>query len=203
MSGTLEDDAVAAHKAFMAELGEEASVRGFMPPMDVFRAYRDETSGQMASGGSQDEQDREITDLHQEGNAAMRRGDASGARDLYTRALETIYCSGRPRADVMHVLFGNRSAAALRLADANEAVEDARSCLASNPDYVKGWFRLASALAEKGGDSEGVTEAAEKGLQLDPGNRELSEILNSCCDYGMEGDSSSSGCKKATTTADL
>ena len=178
--GSVDDDAVAAHKAFMAELGKEASGRGYMPPMDVFRAYH-EGSGQATAGGGQgDEQDQEVSSLHQQGNAAMRQGDAAGARELYTQALETIYCSGRQRPDILHVLFGNRSAAALKLGDAVEAVEDARSCLASKQDYVKGWYRLASALAVKGGVPAGVREAAEKGIKLDPGNRELGEILKSC-----------------------
>ena len=62
--------------------------------------------------------------------------------------------------------------------DAAAAAEDARSCLSVDPGYIKGWFRLASALAALE-DKPAMREAAQKGLQLDPANRELMEILKS------------------------
>jgi len=152
----------------MADLGREAASRGYMPPMDMVQAYTSAEEGAAPVGAT-------VEALRQQGNDAMRAGDHAGARDLYTRALEAVGESGAA-CGVLHILFGNRSAASLKLADPKAALRDAEECTAASPGYVKGWFRKASALAMLGRRSA-MAEAAQQGLRLDPGNRELREIL--------------------------
>jgi stress-induced-phosphoprotein 1 len=45
-----------------------------------------------------------------------------------------------------HVYFSNRSAAYLSMGDANNALEDAISCVGLNPDFAKGYSRKGAAL---------------------------------------------------------
>lgn len=172
----LSAEQLAEHKAFMAELGKIASDQGYMPPMDVLQGFNGMGAKSPAPSGSTHAV-LDIISLHEQGNSFMRAGDHAQARNQYTQALEAVHASGQT-CDVLHILFGNRSAAALKLGDAAAAAEDARSCLSVDPGYIKGWFRLASALAALE-DKPAMREAAQKGLQLDPANRELMEILKS------------------------
>ena len=171
MEPTAED--IAAHKAFMDSLGQEASDKGYMPPMDMVKAYTDaeHPSGAAATAATA------AQDLREQGNKAMQAGEFSRALKCYTEALEVIHDSGEP-STILHILFGNRSAAFLKLDNAKCALEDAQSAVTVNPNYVKGHFRLASALAHLGEKPE-MREAARKGLSLDPTNRELREMYNS------------------------
>eukprot|EP00192_Tetraselmis_astigmatica_P014768 CAMPEP_0117668424 /NCGR_PEP_ID=MMETSP0804-20121206/11544_1 /TAXON_ID=1074897 /ORGANISM="Tetraselmis astigmatica, Strain CCMP880" /LENGTH=169 /DNA_ID=CAMNT_0005476319 /DNA_START=101 /DNA_END=610 /DNA_ORIENTATION=+ len=162
---------LAAHKAFMDSLGQEASEKGYMPPMDMVRSFTEGSTEESAAAKAK------LLDFRGQGNNAMQAGEFSRALDYYTQALETIHSSGQP-SKILHILFGNRSAALLKLEKAEDAADDARSAVAANPSYVKGYFRLASALAQLD-DKSGMRAAAQKGLDLDPANRELQEILKS------------------------
>lgn len=160
------EDAIAQHRAFMAELGQDATAKGYMPPLNMVQAYQAE---QGAAGAS-------VTELHEAGNAAMRAGDAAAARQRYTEALEAIAASPGGSHPKMAVLFANRAAAALKLGDAAGGAADAEAALSADPAYVKGWYRLACAAAVAG-DRGTMRRAASRGLELDPTNRELQEIL--------------------------
>eukprot|EP00193_Tetraselmis_chui_P008137 CAMPEP_0177764598 /NCGR_PEP_ID=MMETSP0491_2-20121128/7489_1 /TAXON_ID=63592 /ORGANISM="Tetraselmis chuii, Strain PLY429" /LENGTH=99 /DNA_ID=CAMNT_0019280781 /DNA_START=64 /DNA_END=363 /DNA_ORIENTATION=- len=76
-------EAVAQHLSFMAELGREADAKGYMPPMNMVQAYQAEGT----DGGAS------VSGLHEEGNSAMKGGDAERARELYTEALEAVAAS--------------------------------------------------------------------------------------------------------------
>ena len=70
--------------------------------------------------------------------AALQAGNLTQAIEAYTKAINTDGTN--------HVYFSNRSAAYLKKGDANNALEDAVSTIALNPDFVKGYSRKGAAL---------------------------------------------------------
>jgi len=72
------------------------------------------------------------------GNAALQAGKISDAIESYTKAINLDGSN--------HVYFSNRSAAYLKKGDGNNALEDANSCIALNPQFTKGFSRKGAAL---------------------------------------------------------
>jgi len=72
------------------------------------------------------------------GNAALQAGKTTEAIEFYTKAIAADGAN--------HLYFSNRSAAYLKHGDANNALEDANSCLGLNPDFAKGYSRKGAAL---------------------------------------------------------
>ena len=67
------------------------------------------------------------------GNKALQAGNLTEAIENYTKA---INCDG-----TNHVYYSNRSAAYLKKGDGNNALEDAKSTIAINPEFSKGYSR--------------------------------------------------------------
>jgi len=72
------------------------------------------------------------------GNAALQAGKLSEAITNYTKAIDLDGSN--------HVYFSNRSAAYLKKGEGNNALEDANSCIALNPQFAKGYSRKGAAL---------------------------------------------------------
>jgi len=72
------------------------------------------------------------------GNAALQAGKISEAIENYTKAINLDGAN--------HVFFSNRSAAYLKKGEGNNALEDAKSCIALNPQFTKGYSRKGAAL---------------------------------------------------------
>jgi len=72
------------------------------------------------------------------GNKALQAGNLTEAIERYTEAIRLDGAN--------HVYFSNRSAAYLKKGDANNALEDAISCLGLNPQFSKGYSRKGAAL---------------------------------------------------------
>ena len=68
-----------------------------------------------------------------EGNKALQAGNLTKAIEEYTKAINADGAN--------HVYFSNRSAAYLKKGDGNNALEDAESTIALNPDFSKGYSR--------------------------------------------------------------
>lgn len=68
----------------------------------------------------------------------MKAGKVSDAISNYTKAINLDGSN--------HVYFSNRSAAYLKKGDGNNALEDANSCIALNPQFTKGYSRKGAAL---------------------------------------------------------
>jgi len=60
---------------------------------------------------------------------------------------------------------------------ASAAVEDAKQCVALNPQWAKGHFRLACAYAALGDRSNDVCQSLQRTLSLDPGNASARQML--------------------------
>uniref|UniRef100_A0A7S4N079 Hsp70-Hsp90 organising protein n=1 Tax=Odontella aurita TaxID=265563 RepID=A0A7S4N079_9STRA len=72
------------------------------------------------------------------GNQALQSGNATEAIECYTKAIDLDGSN--------HVYYSNRSAAYLKKGDGNNALEDAGSCVALNPNFAKGYSRKGAAL---------------------------------------------------------
>lgn len=81
-----------------------------------------------------------------EGNAAFKAKDYDKAIGFYSQAIE-LYAND-------HTFWSNRSAAYAGKMEYDKAAEDAAQCCKIKPEFMKGWFRLASAHYELGNYEE-------------------------------------------------
>jgi len=102
---------------------------------------------------------KEAEGLKDEGNKAYGGGNFSLALTLYSQAINLDPTN--------HVYYSNRSAAFVGLGQQNRAINDANECLRLNPDFAKGYYRRATALAELE-LYEMALEACNAGLKKDP-----------------------------------
>mmetsp|Transcript_15617 Transcript_15617/g.33831 ORF Transcript_15617/g.33831 Transcript_15617/m.33831 type:complete len:581 (-) Transcript_15617:130-1872(-) len=72
------------------------------------------------------------------GNKALQSGNLTDAIENYTKAIDADGTN--------HVYYSNRSAAYLKKGDGNNALEDAKSTVAINPEFSKGYSRKGAAL---------------------------------------------------------
>mmetsp|Transcript_5198 Transcript_5198/g.10757 ORF Transcript_5198/g.10757 Transcript_5198/m.10757 type:complete len:558 (+) Transcript_5198:66-1739(+) len=102
------------------------------------------------------------------GNAALKAGKISDAIANYTKAINVDGAN--------HVYFSNRSAAYLKQGNGNNALEDANSCIALNPEFSKGYSRKGAALhaLKRYNDS---TAAYNEGLAKFPADAALKRGL--------------------------
>lgn len=106
----------------------------------------------------------------QAGRDAFRRGDYEEAELLFTEALESGNIDNR------HEIVCNRAACALKLRRFADAVADAGEATALEPAYLKGHWRLAQAQQALG-KLDRAAAACRCGLELDPENAQLSQLL--------------------------
>ena len=77
-------------------------------------------------------------------------------------------------ADTAQVL-GNRAAAFEKIGDFEAALDDSVKAVEANPDYLKGYFRQATALLAMNRYSEAL-KASDAGLRRQPRNTQLQEL---------------------------
>ncbi len=109
--------------------------------------------------------------LGRQGNDAFKLGEYSRAEELYGKALGV----GISDASVLAVLHCNRAAARSHRSDWAGSEHDARECVNLDGKHLKGYYRLAKALASQERHNEAV-RAAKEGLKLDPCNTELQKL---------------------------
>lgn len=97
------------------------------------------------------------------GNLAFKRGDMREAIARYTR------CSPSDSS-----ALSNLSLCLLKVGDVQEALDAATRCTLLRPDWAKAWGRKAAAL-RAGGDYSGALDAVERGLEEEPGNKDLAK----------------------------
>jgi chaperonin cofactor prefoldin len=71
-----------------------------------------------------------------------------------------------------HVFFSNRSASYGGLGDWDKSAEDAKECIRLCPEFVKGYYRLTTALIEQK-DYDAALATARQGLAIEANNPQL------------------------------
>lgn len=135
-----------------------------------------------------------IQEAKQEADDAYRNKQYEAAVAAYSNALELS--EQQQQADLLVLLYSNRSAAKLALQDFTGALADAQASVAVNYRWVqqqqchhnapsavfsqktacrwlKGWFRSAKALQGLG-KLDLAVQAASKAQELEPGNKDVS-----------------------------
>lgn len=98
----------------------------------------------------------------------MQANKLSEAIEFYTKAINLDGAN--------HVYFSNRSAAYLSQGDAQNALDDANSCLGLKPDFAKGYSRKGAALHSLKRYNDSIA-AYEAGLEKFPGDPGLTKGL--------------------------
>ena len=125
---------------------------------------------------------RSWLDWKEEGKRAYERHDYSTALESYRKALRPEFeC---PTKADQAVLWSNVVACRLQLVvekegdpQARAAVEDAKQCVQLNPNWSKGYLRLASAYIALGGHSNDACNALQSAIRIDPGNSNARQML--------------------------
>lgn len=103
-----------------------------------------------------------------EGNKALQAGNLTSAIESYTKAIDTDGTN--------HVYYSNRSAAYLKKGDGNNALEDALSTIAINPEFSKGYSRKGGALHSLKRYNDAIA-AYEEGIAKFPSDAALAKGL--------------------------
>jgi len=98
----------------------------------------------------------------------LQAGKISEAIANYTKAINLDGSN--------HVFFSNRSAAYLKKGDGNNALEDANSCIALNPEFTKGYSRKGAALHALKRYNDSIA-AYKEGLEKFPADAGLKKGL--------------------------
>lgn len=102
------------------------------------------------------------------GNDAFASKDFSKAIEHYTKAIQLDSKN--------HVFFSNRSASYAGLKEWNKAMDDAKECIRLDPQFVKGYYRLAMAQLESE-QYDMAQSTIKQGLAVDPNNAPLLKLM--------------------------
>lgn len=108
-------------------------------------------------------------------NDTFRLGNQSFASKDFPKAIEH-YTKAIQLDSKNHVFFSNRSASYAGLKEWGKAVEDAKECIRLDPQFVKGYYRLATAQLEL--EEYDMAQATIKqGLAIDANNAPLLKLM--------------------------
>jgi len=102
------------------------------------------------------------------GNEAFSKKDFKTAIDFYSKAIL--------QESTNHIFFSNRSASHAGLQDWENATRDAKECVRLNPEFIKGYYRLATAQLESK-DYDAAEATIKQGLVLDANHSQLLKLL--------------------------
>mmetsp|Transcript_23807 Transcript_23807/g.49261 ORF Transcript_23807/g.49261 Transcript_23807/m.49261 type:complete len:322 (-) Transcript_23807:283-1248(-) len=104
-------------------------------------------------------------DAHKaKGNGFFKSKDYPQAIEWYSKAIEAW--------DQDHTYFSNRSASYAGLGEWENAREDGASCIKIKKDFIKGYFRKATAQ-EALNELKGASDTIIQGLAVEPRNKDL------------------------------
>jgi tetratricopeptide (TPR) repeat protein len=103
-----------------------------------------------------------------------QKGNDLFEKKMYPQA-EKAYSDALAFDPLDAVLYSNRSACRVHQDEYRGALRDAEKCVKYNPDWAKGYLRLANALFGLG-DYIGAEQACGRGLAIDPEHSALSKL---------------------------
>jgi len=102
------------------------------------------------------------------GNEAFLKKDFKTAIDFYSKAIL--------QESSNHIFFSNRSASYAGLQEWESAIKDAKECIRLNPEFIKGYYRLATSQLEAK-DYDAAEATIKQGLGLDANHSQLVKLL--------------------------
>mmetsp|Transcript_26816 Transcript_26816/g.63031 ORF Transcript_26816/g.63031 Transcript_26816/m.63031 type:complete len:259 (+) Transcript_26816:201-977(+) len=102
------------------------------------------------------------------GNDAFAKKDFKTAIEYYTKAIQ--------QQPSNHIFFSNRSASHAGLQEWESAIRDAKECIRLNPEFIKGYYRLATAQLESK-DFDSAEATIRQGLGIDANHSQLLKLL--------------------------
>mmetsp|Transcript_19134 Transcript_19134/g.40255 ORF Transcript_19134/g.40255 Transcript_19134/m.40255 type:complete len:163 (+) Transcript_19134:196-684(+) len=102
------------------------------------------------------------------GNEAFSKKDFKTAIEFYSKAILQ-----EPKN---HIFFSNRSASHAGLQEWESAIKDAKECIRLDPEFIKGYYRLATAQLESK-DYDASEATIKQGLGIDANHAQLTKLL--------------------------
>lgn len=102
------------------------------------------------------------------GNEAFSKKDFKTAIGHYTKAIL--------QEPTNHIFYSNRSASYAGLQEWTDATKDAKECIRLNPEFIKGYYRLATAQLESK-EYDAAESTIKQGLGLDANHSQLLKLL--------------------------
>mmetsp|Transcript_26077 Transcript_26077/g.61938 ORF Transcript_26077/g.61938 Transcript_26077/m.61938 type:complete len:335 (-) Transcript_26077:1320-2324(-) len=117
-------------------------------------------------------------DYKELGNKAFARKDFQTAIEHYTKAIQHSSSNSNKTNsnNNRHIFYSNRSASYAGLKQWTKAIDDAKECIRLDPQFVKGYYRLATAQLEAK-DLQSAEATIKQGLGLDADNSQLLKVL--------------------------
>ncbi|GIX61857.1 ankyrin repeat containing protein / TPR domain-containing protein, putative [Babesia caballi] len=100
--------------------------------------------------GPREERDRLVGNLRETGRVLVSRKEYDNACETYSRAIALLAGDNDSPSEPLSVLYSNRSHTYLMTGNLDQAREDAEACIALNPQWPKGYLRLANVDKESG-----------------------------------------------------
>lgn len=125
-----------------------------------------------------------INELKNRAKVGVQSRNFPTAEALYTKAIQVMSLDEKDSPSVQEekdaaILHSNRSLAYLQMNQVDKALEDAKKATKFDPKYVKGFWRLGSALAAKEQWQE-AEEAFKDAVIIEPKNKALVKEVERC-----------------------
>jgi len=114
-----------------------------------------------------------LEEVKNRAKGAFTQKDMPSAELLYSKAISILDTMPEKKE---HTLYSNRSMVRLNLNKVEDALADAKACLALEPTFAKAWHRKAQALLRLF-DWDDAIKAAQEGAKLDPSNKAFNELI--------------------------
>lgn len=138
-----------------------------------------------------------IPQAKEEGDRHYRSGSFQRAVECYSQAIATLsQREGAAGDSVLYVCYSNRCACFLQMDRFEEALYDARQCIALKADWPKGYLRLASSYRGLQREDDAMA-AYQQVLALDPNNAEARRGLAQLHQGGGGGGDGGDGASRA------
>jgi tetratricopeptide (TPR) repeat protein len=110
-------------------------------------------------------------------SSLRKKGNMYVGKNMYDKAIE-CYTEVLLKED-NHIIYSNRSLCHFNMGNYGDAIKDAYLCIKTNPEWVKGYYRLGRALMELK-DYDKAIGAFIKVLEREPENEIVKGIMKEC-----------------------
>lgn len=120
-------------------------------------------------------------------DALYRNGDFNSALGAYSSALEEAERnSGDESLRIQQKILANRAAVHLRLRQHKQALNDASKCVRLDPEWLKGYIRLAEAHVALGMEGVAASVLMDQVLRRDPNHEAAKRMLDKLQGQGKQ-----------------